>query len=68
MRTTINIPEEMLKEIKKIYGEKNNSRAIRKALEDIIKLSNQQKILELFGKVEFELDYKEIEKMREGRI
>jgi len=68
MRTTINIPEEMLKEIKKIYREKNNSKAIRKALEDIIRLSNQQKILELFGKVEFELDYKEIEKMREGRV
>ncbi|RKZ25306.1 DUF2191 domain-containing protein [bacterium] len=64
MRTTLNIPDELIKRVQKIYSEKSKSRAVEKALRELLEIYAGKKLSELAGKIEVELTPEEIEKGR----
>ena len=64
MRTTLNIPDELIKRVQEIYSEKSKSRAVEKALRELLEIYAGKKLSELAGKIEVELTPEEIEKGR----
>ncbi len=64
MRTTLNIPDELIKRVQEIYSEKSKSRAVEKALRELLEIYAGKKLSELAGKIEVELSPEEIEKGR----
>ena len=54
MRTTLNIPENIIKEAEVLYGTKNRSRAVECALKDAIRIKKLQVLKELKGKIMFD--------------
>jgi len=49
MRTTLDLPEELIKETMEITGAKTKTEAIKKAMEELINQSNRKKLLALKG-------------------
>ena len=49
MRTTLDLPEDLIKETMKITGAKTKTEAIKKAMEELISYNNRQKLLALKG-------------------
>lgn len=64
MRTTLNISEEVMKEVEEIYNKKNKSKAVEEALKDAIKNKKMSRLKSLKGKIDFEVSPEDIEKMR----
>ncbi len=64
MRTTLNISDDVIKEVESIYPIKNRSKAIEEALKDAIKYKKIARLKSLKGKIEFEIEPEDIEKMR----
>lgn len=56
MRTTLDIPEDLMNEALKITKSKTKTDLIRKALENIIKKNKIQGIKGFKGKVDFNID------------
>jgi Arc/MetJ family transcription regulator len=56
LRTTVDIPEETLKEVERITGEKSVSRAVRKALEDYIRHARIERLRASMGDWKLDLD------------
>ncbi len=56
MRTTLDIPEDLMNEALKITKSKTKTDLIRKALENIIKKNKIQDIKGFKGKVDFNID------------
>ncbi|MBD3375781.1 type II toxin-antitoxin system VapB family antitoxin [candidate division KSB1 bacterium] len=56
MRTTLDIPEELLSEAMKVTGARTKTKVIKQALEDIIRKHKIQKIKTFRGKLELDLD------------
>lgn len=54
MRTTINIPDEMIVEIMKFTHSKSKTDAVNKALHDWVYFQKLNRILEMRGKIEFD--------------
>ncbi|MFP4016039.1 MAG: type II toxin-antitoxin system VapB family antitoxin [Halanaerobiales bacterium] len=63
MRTTINIPDDIIKETEAIYKTNSRSKSIELALKDALKQKKLEQLKELVGKVEF--DEKAIYETRE---
>lgn len=61
MRTTINIADELLKDVMKQTKAKTKTEAITNALEEFIRRKRMSEIKSLFGKIEFDLDWKKLE-------
>jgi len=51
MRTTLNLSEQVVKEVEALYGSENRSKAVEKALEDAIRQKKLQAFMALKGKV-----------------
>lgn len=66
LRTTINIPDNLIKETQALYKTKNKSDAIENALKDAIRFRKIQMLMELKGKIHF--DEKSIENLRRAEI
>jgi len=49
MRTTLDLPEDLIKQTMEITGAKTKTEAITKALEELINHNNRKKLLELKG-------------------
>lgn len=64
MRTTLNISDDIIKEVEEIYNEKNKSKAVEEALKDAIRNKKMDRLKSLKGKIDFEIDPEDIEKMR----
>lgn len=64
MRTTLNISDDVLKEVWEIYNKKNKSKAVEEALKDAIRNKRMSRLKSLKGKIDFEVDPEDIEKMR----
>ena len=64
MRTTLNISDDIIKEVEEIYNEKNKSKAVEEALKDAIRNKKMDRLKSLKGKIDFEVDPEDIEKMR----
>jgi len=60
MRTTINIPDEMVTELMKYTKSKTKTDAVNKALNDWVYHQKLNRLLELRGKVQFIDNYDEI--------
>lgn len=62
MRTTLEIPEEVMKELLTVTEIKKKSEAVRVALEEFIRLRKLERLLELSGNIEIEDVTKELER------
>jgi len=49
MRTTLDLPEDLIKETMEITGAKTKTEAIKKAMEELISYTNRMKLLKLKG-------------------
>jgi len=64
MRTTLNISDDILKEVEEIYNKKNKSKAVEEALKDAIRNKRMSALKSLKKKIDFEVEPEDIEKMR----
>ncbi len=63
MRTTLNLSEQVIKEVEALYGSENRSKAVEKALEDAIRQKKLQAFMALKGKVT--IDEEAVKRIRE---
>lgn len=56
MRTTIDIPEEILTEAMRLSGAKSKTRAVIMSLQEFINRNKIEKLRELRGKVDLDID------------
>ena len=70
MATNLDIDPKLLERALKISGEKTKKAAVTRALEEFIARRDQRKILELFGKLEWDpdYDYKEARRSRDRKL
>jgi metal-responsive CopG/Arc/MetJ family transcriptional regulator len=66
MRTTLNLSEQIVKEVEALYGNDNRSKAVEKALEDAIKQKKLQAFMALKGQVE--IDEEATKRIRKAEI
>lgn len=68
MRTTIDIDNDLLKEVMEKSGAKSKKNAIVTAMNDYIRLKRREELKNLIGNYdEFNLDLKDLRKMRNER-
>jgi Arc/MetJ family transcription regulator len=62
MPTNLNIDDKLLEEAQKIGGQKTKRATVNEALQEYIRYREQQKIKELFGKIDFDpkFDYRKL--------
>jgi hypothetical protein len=56
MRTTLNIPDDLMNALMAETGEKNKTLLIRRSLEELLKRIRRQNLKRLKGKVDLEID------------
>lgn len=56
MRTTIDIPEALLKEVMRLTGATTKSQAVHDALDRLIKREKRKRLLNFKGKVDLDID------------
>lgn len=56
MRTTLDLPEELIKEAMKLTGAKTKSALIKHALEDQIKQAKRKRLISFKGKIDLDID------------
>ena len=64
MRATLNIPDDLLREVQEISGERSKTGAIVKAMEAYVRSNRLEALLALKGRVEIDFDW-EAEEGRE---
>lgn len=65
MRTTLDLPEELINEAMKISGATTKSQLIKTALEEMIKREKRLKLLSFKGKIDLDIDL-DISRNRNG--
>lgn len=60
MRTTLDIPEELIKEAMKILGVKTKSDAIKGSLEKLIKSYKRKQLIGYKGKIDLDINLNEL--------
>ncbi|MHB1679499.1 MAG: type II toxin-antitoxin system VapB family antitoxin [bacterium] len=63
MRTTLNIPEDLINEVQKISGEKSKTKAIIKTMQEYIKQKQKLELLSLKGKINIDYDWEKEEEL-----
>ncbi len=63
MRTTLNIPDDLIIEVQKVSGEKSKTKAIVKTMKEYIKQKKIMELIALKGKVDIDYDWEEEEKL-----
>jgi metal-responsive CopG/Arc/MetJ family transcriptional regulator len=63
MRATLNIPDDLLKEVQKISGEKSKTKAITTAMQEFIKQKKIKELIALRGKVQIAYDWQKEEEL-----
>jgi Arc/MetJ family transcription regulator len=66
MKTTMNIPDDLIRKAMRATGSKTKTGAVIIALEEVIKRKKIAKIMDLAGKLEF-ADDEEIDRIRHER-
>jgi hypothetical protein len=67
MRTTLDLPENLVKEAMDVSGAKTKTMAISLALQDFVRHTRMKRILDYEGKIDLDLDEKRIKKERRLR-
>ena len=62
MRTTLDLPEDLVEEAMQITKSKTKTEVIRLALENIIKQEQYSKLLNYHGKIDLEINIDELRK------
>jgi len=57
LHTNIDIDQNLLREAQELGRYRTKKAAVNEALAEYVRVRKQQKILELFGKVDFDADY-----------
>jgi Arc/MetJ family transcription regulator len=57
MATNLSIDPALIEEALELSGERTKKAAVTKALQEFIALRRQRRVLELFGKLEWDSDY-----------
>ena len=52
MRTTLNIDEKLIDEVRELTGEKNKGKAVNRVLEEYIRRKRTAELIAMFGKVD----------------
>ena len=68
MRTTLNIKDDVIKQIVELTGAKNKSHAVNEVLEAYVREKQMQKLLELRGKLHLEDNWKRLREMELDEI
>ena len=70
MATNLDIDPKLLERALKVSGEKTKRAAVTRALEEFVARHDQRKILELFGKLDWdpEYDYKAARRSRDRKL
>jgi Arc/MetJ family transcription regulator len=63
MRTTINISDEVIKQVVEYTGAKNMSQAVNEVLELFVREKRKQKLIELKGKLQLEDSWQKLREM-----
>jgi hypothetical protein len=61
VRAALNIPDELIKEVQKLTGEKSKTRAITVAMEDFVTRNKVKQLLSLKGKTSLSFDWEALE-------
>ncbi len=61
MRATLNIPDELLKDVQLLSGETSKTGAIVVAMEDFVRRRRMESLIALKGKVAIEYDWQQAE-------
>lgn len=64
VRTTINIDDQLIREIEAVYKAESRSKSIEQALRDALQMKKEEQLKSLVGKVEF--DDEAISKFRDS--
>lgn len=56
MRTTLDLPEDLVNEVKAILGFKSKTDTIVFALNEIVRRAKRRKLIAMFGKVKIDID------------
>lgn len=64
MRTTLNLSEQIVKEVEALYGSANRSKAVEKALEDAVRHKKLLAFMALKGKVA--IDEEAVKRIRDA--
>lgn len=56
MRTTLDLPEELIKEVMRLTGCRTKSQAVRLALEEMIQRAKRKQLLTFKGKLDLDVD------------
>lgn len=56
MKTSIDLPEDLISEAMRISGSKSKIEAIKKALQEMIEREKRLKLLKFKGKIDFDVD------------
>ncbi len=57
MRATLNIPDELIREVQAISGEKSKTKAIITVMESYVRQKKMEELLALKGKIKIEYDW-----------
>jgi Arc/MetJ family transcription regulator len=68
MRTTLNIKDDVIKQVLKLTGSKNKSLAVNEVLEAYVQEKQKQKLLELRGKLHLEDNWARLREMELDEI
>jgi len=63
MRTTINIKDEVIKQVVEYTGAKNMSQAVNEVLETFVREKRKQKLFELKGNLKLEDNWQKLREM-----
>ena len=63
MRTTINIKDEVIKQVMEYTGAKNMSQAVNEVLDNFVREKRRQKLFELKGKLNLEDNWQKLREM-----
>jgi len=63
MRTTINIKDEVIKQVVQYTGAKNMSQAVNEVLENFVREKRKQKLFDLKGKLQLEDNWQKLREM-----
>ncbi len=61
MRATLNIPDDLIKEVQKVSGERSKTRAVTVAMREYVRQQRLKEILRFRGKTAFAFDWRDEE-------
>lgn len=61
MRATLNIPDELIREVQAISGEKSKTKAIVAVMEEYVRARKVEQLLALRGKLHIDYDWEQAE-------